>query len=178
MAGHEGIKGVCYKLGKENTKESMEGPRWRLPAKRATIHLNQIHPPITLSCPLSPLFLNNFMGFIQFLYMHTKYLNHNHSPLSLFAFSLTLVPSPNSPCFTLVSFFAFWVFLSTFCIWERICDICLSPFGLFYLTWCSPIPSIFLHNLKDQNFLLVFFCNSNIHLGTLSIIDAQSILLK
>jgi hypothetical protein len=35
MAGHVGVKGVYYKLGKRNTKGSMVGPRWKPEAKTA-----------------------------------------------------------------------------------------------------------------------------------------------
>jgi hypothetical protein len=42
------------------------------------------------------------------------------------------------------SFFYFHVFVSRFCMWEKLYDTCLSESGLFYLTWWSLFVYVFL----------------------------------
>jgi hypothetical protein len=62
--------------------------------------------------------------------------NHTHPFTSL----LPLIPTPNSPCFILLSL----VLVKVQIPHMRTGDICLSLSGLFHLTWWSPVPSIFL----------------------------------
>jgi hypothetical protein len=37
-----------------------------------------------------------------------------------------------------------FIFGSIFHIWEKTCGLCVSEPGLLHLTWCPPIPSIYL----------------------------------
>jgi hypothetical protein len=77
--------------------------------------------------------------------MWMKHFNHFTPPLYLL-----LSPSP-FPLVPITSQFpilhwchSFCFFRSSFCIWQRTCDICLCQSSLFHLPWWYPVISIFL----------------------------------
>jgi hypothetical protein len=87
------------------------------------------------------------MGFIS-TYMYIIYFNCIHflyHPLfSPCTGPHQIVPLLHSWPFCL---HVYLCFKSRFCLWEKICNICLSESGLFCLTWWPPVPLILLQIL-------------------------------
>jgi hypothetical protein len=59
----------------------------------------------------------------------------------------------------------FFIFRSRLFISEKACNICLSEYGLFHLTWWSPLLYIFLqqHNFIHLYGLIILHCVDTPH---------------
>jgi hypothetical protein len=122
------------------------------------LYLNQITPPLlslTLFSPLPIIPQLSVCFLMPSSYIDTMHFNFIRCHSLVLSF-LLLVPSTGHTIVNVVNIYILcmniwsWlcIYLSfgpiIFHIWEKTYDLCLSELGLLHLTWCSPVPSIYL----------------------------------